>query len=267
MKDQDTHSVTDEAYERYVTTKIGDVVQSNEASLRRFAQTYAHYLRGWLPPAKNAAIVDAGCGHGNMLYALRTWGYSNCMGIDRSPEQVALARRRFPATEQGDATEFLDQRAADVDCIVAFDLLEHLSLEDALHFLKACHSALRPEGRLLLQLPNGGAVRGGEVAWGDLTHHRAYSVSAVRQILKLAGFQDIAFRETGPVVLGLTSFVRRCLWQVARCCILAYDLAEIGRASGMVTRTMLVRSIKSAEVTSGANRVQTQRFERNMGRE
>jgi 2-polyprenyl-3-methyl-5-hydroxy-6-metoxy-1,4-benzoquinol methylase len=237
-------SVIDEAYEHYVTTKIGDVVQSDEQSLRRFAQTYARYLRGWLPPDKGAAILDVGCGHGNMLYALRTWGYSNCVGIDRSPEQVALARRQFPATVQGDALEFLDQRAEDLDCIFAIDLLEHLPLDDALRFLKACHSALRTEGRLVLQLPNAGAIRGSEVVWGDITHCRAYSVSAVRQMLKLGGFQEVAFRETGPVVLGPTSLIRWFLWWVARCFVLAYDLAETGRCSEILTRTMLVQGIR-----------------------
>jgi len=244
MKHQDARSVTDEAYERYVTTKIGDVVQSNEESLRRFAETYAQYLRGWLPPAKTATIVDVGCGHGNMLYALRRWGYSNVAGLDRSSEQVALARQRYPEVMQGDAIEHLRAHENGYDLIMAIDLFEHFTPDQGRQFLEVCRTALRDRGRLILQLPNAGALRGGEPAWGDITHCRAYSAPAVQQFLKLCGFTAIEFRETGPVKNSARGLLRLVLWRFICSCVRAYDLIEMGRPAPVLTRTMLVSALK-----------------------
>ncbi|MBI3852518.1 MAG: class I SAM-dependent methyltransferase [Verrucomicrobia bacterium] len=240
-------SVADEAYERYVSTKIGDVVGCDEKSLNRFARTYAHYLRDWLPPAKDAAILDVGCGHGNMLYSLKAWGYTRVAGLDRSAEQVSLARRLHPEAIEADALQYLAQHPNSYDVVLAIDLFEHLSLDQARQFLKDCHTALRTGGRLIMQLPNAGSVRGGELVWGDITHCRAYSAPAIQQFLKLTGFVQIEFRETGPAIIGLRSLLRLILWSSLRTGLRAFDLIEGGRASPIQTRTFLVRTIKGTQ--------------------
>ncbi len=241
-----TLSVADEAYEKYVSTKIGDVVRYDEKSLNRFAQTYAHYLRGWLPPSKDSAILDVGCGHGNMLYALKSWGYTRIAGLDRSPEQVSLARRIHREVVEADALEHLAQHTDSYDVVLAIDLIEHLSLDHARRFLEECRTALRVRGRLIMQLPNAGSVRGGELAWGDITHCRAYSAPAIQQLLKLSGFDEIEFRETGPVIIGITSLLRAILWSAVRAGLITFDLVEGGRASLIHTRTLLVTAVKEA---------------------
>jgi 2-polyprenyl-3-methyl-5-hydroxy-6-metoxy-1,4-benzoquinol methylase len=231
-------------YAKYVSTKVGDITGYEELSFQRFARTYAHYLRGWLPRDKDAKILEAGCGHGNMLFALKSWGYTNVQGIDCSEEQVHLARRRFPNVELGDVLDGLPGKKDEYDMILGIDFLEHLSLDEAVHFLEASRSALCESGRLVLQIPNAGCVRGGEVAWGDVTHCRAYAVSAIAQLLRLCGFVAVEFRETGPVILGFSSLLRWVLWHISRTCLAMYDLAEVGRIKSIYTRTMLASGVK-----------------------
>lgn len=244
MKTQVPFTVSDEAYEKYVTTKIGDVTRYDDRSLTRFAKTYAHYLRGWLPSAKGAAILEVACGHGAMLRSLKTWGYTQVVGLDRSAEQITLARKFHPEVIHGDAFQHLKEHVNCYDLIAAIDLFEHFSLEQGRHFLAVCQIALRDRGRLIMQLPNAGALRGSEPAWGDITHCRAYSVPALRQFLKLSGFETIEFRETGPIAVGVTSSLRWLFWKCIRLCVCAYDLIETGRTSPVLTRTLLVSAVK-----------------------
>ena len=46
-----------------------------------------------MPPNRDAAILDIGCGHGAILYALQQAGYHNARGVDGSAEQVQAAAR------------------------------------------------------------------------------------------------------------------------------------------------------------------------------
>jgi cyclopropane fatty-acyl-phospholipid synthase-like methyltransferase len=40
---------------------------------------------------RSARILDLGCGHGVFIYFHREAGYTNVVGVDKSPEQVAEA--------------------------------------------------------------------------------------------------------------------------------------------------------------------------------
>jgi len=42
---------------------------------------------------RSARILDLGCGHGAFIYFLREAGYTDVVGVDKSPEQVAEAKR------------------------------------------------------------------------------------------------------------------------------------------------------------------------------
>lgn len=240
MPEPSTQHLAADAYERYVSTKIGMVARYEEADYRRFAALYGHYLRGWLPCENSASILDAGCGHGNALYAFAAWGYTNVDGVDLSAEQVDIARTRFPQVVQGDVFDVLEAHPEHYDLITAFDLIEHLNRDRGSMFLDRCLNALRPGGRLILQTPNAAALRAGTIVWGDITHETAYSPSAIRQLLLLNGFSDVSFRETRPVAHGLKSTIRLVLWHTLRSLVAAWDQIENGHAQPVHTRNMLV---------------------------
>ena len=46
-------------------------------------------VRTCMPPDRDAAILDIGCGHGAILYALQQAGYHNARGVDGSAVQAA----------------------------------------------------------------------------------------------------------------------------------------------------------------------------------
>ena len=64
--------------------------------VRRFAaeveQLHERLAHRWLPDDTALPVVDLACDHGSFLHWLMTRSYSNVIGVDSSPEQVALAR-------------------------------------------------------------------------------------------------------------------------------------------------------------------------------
>src|SRR5262249_48715113 len=160
-------------------------------------------------------------------------------------EQGAVARRHAPDVECGDVLEFLRKRPGQFDLLTGIDIVEHFTKDEVLDFLDACHAALRPGGRLVLQTPNGESPFAGAVRYGDFTHETCFTPTLLRQLLELAGFAQVECRETGPIPPGAASLVRVVLWRAIRALLRIWNLAETGGAgSGVLTRVFLASAVR-----------------------
>jgi SAM-dependent methyltransferase len=155
-------------------------------------------------------------------------GFRRTFGIDISAEQVALARVRNPGVEQGDAFEFLSRQTEQFDVVLAFDIVEHFTVAEALRFLDALHRVMPPGGLLVIKTPNGDAPLCGPVFIGDLTHETLFTPHSLRHLLGAADFELISFREHAPRPRDLRSTVRWVLWQCIRQIYRLLHLAEAG---------------------------------------
>ncbi len=101
-----------------------------------------------LEPGSDRDLLEVGCGSGFNLPMLENFG--RVEALEMSPEAVAHARARMPATkvEVGVIPMELD-RLYDVICL--FDVLEHI--EDEETAVQWIHQHLRPGGRLFLTVP------------------------------------------------------------------------------------------------------------------
>jgi SAM-dependent methyltransferase len=100
---------------------------------------------------ESGPVVDVGCGGGLFLRMLAERG-RQVIGVDLSPEaaRVAWAVNGVPTV----AGRFVDTPLPPESCavITMFHLLEHLY--DPAGYLDAAHRALKPGGRLVVQVPN-----------------------------------------------------------------------------------------------------------------
>jgi len=185
-----------------------DVGEALEWKRRYFR---AHYQR-FLPNDLSAAIADVGCGFGPYLATLRDLGYRNLLGVDLGEDQVAVARDVLGLpVELGEAATWLESHPAQFDCILMFDLLEHLEAPDLVRTAQAAGQALRPGGRLIVQVPNGMAPIN-SILHGDITHKRGFNVQSLRQVLAIAQLEPKAFVELAPHPHSLRSAVQRCAY-------------------------------------------------------
>lgn len=232
------HEYRTRLYENYLT--LGGAPRLDEMYYRNWARVARGHFRGLLPEDRQAEILDVGCGHGTLLYTLKSMGYGNIHGVDCSEDQVREARRIHAGVDRADALDHLESRRERFDTIIAIDLLEHFTREEGLEFLESCRKALRPGGRLLLQLPNADCLRGVQTVSGDIGHEAGYTPRSLAQMLSMAGFDDVVIRPAGPVPHGFTSTIRWALWKIIVLATLVYDLVETGTPGSRIHTRVLV---------------------------
>src|SRR5580698_6645647 len=136
--------------EAYALRAKDAAASTQRDTLARLSPWYAKFLEGWLPANKGCRILDLPCGAGNLLFALKELGYTNVRGVDIDPGQVRLAREIGLPADEGDVFEALAREAeGSVARIFALDFLEHIPVERAVEFCRACHRALMPGGKLI----------------------------------------------------------------------------------------------------------------------
>src|SRR5690242_20255016 len=90
-------------YRHYVEAATQNLAPDTLDGLAPRRPFLARLVARHFPPARDAAILDLGCGHGALLHAAREAGYSNLLGVDNSPAQVAAAEKLGIASiTQGD---------------------------------------------------------------------------------------------------------------------------------------------------------------------
>lgn len=120
------------------------------ADLARHLVAY-QYASSW---ARGKAVLDAGCGdgYGSALLAEEA---RTVLGVDRSPEAIALARSRYRRDNlryECLPLERLAELGGPFEVITHFQVIEHLP--DPRPFLRAAYQCLAPRGVLLITTPN-----------------------------------------------------------------------------------------------------------------
>lgn len=238
-------SIQDELYRDYAATLGAGHAFDFEAA-ERGIPVLRHYLRDWLPSDSGARIADLGCGGGRALFGLTRLGYTNCSGVDLSESQLRVARTVCSRVELGDAIAYLRSSEETFDLLLSFDVIEHLSKENALELLRLCFERLAPGGRLILQTPNASSPFFGDVRYGDFTHEIAFTPRLLATLMTRAGFRDVECREQGPVPFGYSakSTLRAALWRVLRFGLGTLEQVETGARGGVYTRVFLASGRK-----------------------
>jgi SAM-dependent methyltransferase len=182
------------------------------------------------PPARDAVILDLGCGHGDLIQVLRTAGYTHVRGVDASPSQVSLARGLgFTDVVRGDLMAALKHADdASLDVVVALDVLEHFTRPELGEIAERVRQVLKPSGRWIIHTLNGASPFAGRSAYGDITHETLFTRNSLRQMLKAYGFGRIRCFEDRPVPHGLVSACRYLLWMGLRSLLMLYVAVETG---------------------------------------
>jgi SAM-dependent methyltransferase len=125
------------------------------------AQVYRRFvLRDHLQFAKRALreseesglVLDVGCGGGLFLQMLKESGIKGCTGLDFSLDAAKVATRRAGIPTICGTLSQAPLAPGSCAMITMFHVLEHLY--DPSDYLRAAGQLLRPDGRLIVQVPN-----------------------------------------------------------------------------------------------------------------
>lgn len=226
-----------EFYSRYVSRFKGP---RDEAYDQRWHNWFGCRLLPLLRDVpRDGAILDLGCGAGQMLRLLKNSGFTQTYGVDVSAEQVQLVAEWGLQAEVGDALEYLQRAPARFDAIIALDFVEHFGKSEQLPLFDALFAALKAGGKLILLTPNGEGLFAAQVIYGDLTHLTIFTQDSLTQLLRLVGFEDLQFFETGPAPKDLTGRVRALLWRVVRMMANGARLIETGQTQRLWTKNFI----------------------------
>lgn len=141
------------------------------------------------------AVLDVGCGKGELAYDLATRGGAQVTGVDWNPASLSFARTRFraPGLEFVESDIFAWEPSHPFDVVVLSNVLEHLS--DRVGLLRRLVARTTPR-EVLIRVPS--AERDwtvplrrelGLAYFSDPTHETEYTVELLRDELFAAGLR------------------------------------------------------------------------------
>ncbi|MFO7305929.1 MAG: class I SAM-dependent methyltransferase [Gammaproteobacteria bacterium] len=157
-----------------------------------FAAYYrANYL-SHLPQDRAVRILVISCGPGYLLDVLVKAGYHNIVGIDSDATKIDHGRRRGLPCEVAEAFPYLESKHDEFDVIIPEQELNHLTHDETIEFLRLCHAALKPGGRVIVYAMNGAnPFVGAENLAHNIDHFYIVTEYSLTQLLQLAGFDEI----------------------------------------------------------------------------
>ncbi len=182
-----------DAYGEYLSKHYAHV--ATPASLERKKTWVLANHGSKLPPSPEADILDVGPGFGNILQLLHDQcGYANVKAVDISEEVVAFCNRILPGSTElvSDTIRFLEQHEEQFDLILLLHVIEHLSKDTVIPFLKAVRRALKAKGQVILEVPNAAhPITGVNMRYADFTHHLGFTDRSLEFVILSAGFSGV----------------------------------------------------------------------------
>lgn len=227
-------------YGQYVSCFKKGESQKDKAALRSYwAWCKYKYLPLLSGAKKDSAILELGCGPGYFLEFLKENGFTNARGIDISEEQIKIARDRGLNAEIADVYTYLGLNKIKYDVAVALDFVEHFTKDELSRIVPQIFGALKPNGILIVQTPNGEGLFPFQIIFGDMTHSTIFTQASLEQLLALSGFISCSFYETGPVPKNIPGRVRLVLWKLLKMIANTIRLIETGKRQKLWTENMI----------------------------
>lgn len=163
-----------------------------------------------LDPRDGERILDAGCGTGAALAAVRRRANCTCCGIDPSPTMLAAARRRLGPDVALSAGRIEDMAAPDVpfDAVLALNVLYFSDADGAM--VRALRRILAPGGRLVAYVTHRETMQRWSFARAGL--HRLFDGPSLATLFEQGGFASSAISvqecAVGPGARGLLACAR-----------------------------------------------------------
>jgi 2-polyprenyl-3-methyl-5-hydroxy-6-metoxy-1,4-benzoquinol methylase len=161
-----------------------------------YDQQSAHYDMELLPyigDLRGKRVLEAGCGIGGLLYYLKKSGVENIFGIDLSEEQLSVARQNVTdRLQECDVTDFLASKKETYDCIIMFDLIEHIQKDRIITLIGHIYDALSEKGIVIIRTPNMGSLNGLYSRYIDFTHETGFTEESIKQVFSQYPFKEVS---------------------------------------------------------------------------
>jgi len=163
----------------------------------------------WMIPATSKKILEVGCAEGYLGAFIKEHFRAEVWGIEFNPVVAETAREKLDRVLTGDAALIIDElESASFDCIVFFDVLEHMMNPELV--LKKSKRLLTEDGVAILCVPNVLYISNlyrmlikkdwEYISHGvlDITHLRFFTKKSLKRMFVDTGFEIISFTGIDP---------------------------------------------------------------------
>ncbi|MCH8475204.1 MAG: class I SAM-dependent methyltransferase [Opitutales bacterium] len=168
-------------YDSYTKWKGWDTSELSNSNKERINASYHAILKKAKVP-QAARILELGFGNGYFLEWARDHGYHSS-GLEIIEELVTKAAANGHEVYCDRLLETNRFEPNSFDAIVAFDVFEHMSVDELRESLKKIDALLVVGGCVIARVPNAGSPFGQLLQNGDMTHLRAFTTTSMPQLL------------------------------------------------------------------------------------
>lgn len=151
------------------------------------------YLKRVIGDDKDINILDFGCGFGQISYALKKNGYENVEGLDIAPEAITYCRSKGLKCHDGREKTFMSDHAGIYDFVILSHVIEHFPKEEIIPLLRNINSILKPNGAVVVMVPNAQSNTGCYWAYEDFTHYTLFTAGSLYYVLTSAGYSSVEY--------------------------------------------------------------------------
>jgi len=179
-------------YDQY----LSKYYSQDSARLERNAAAVLDHHGSHFPAGKDTKILEIGPGTGTLIGFLRNHcGYQNIKAVDISSEVVNACNTILPGSTElvQDSAAYLENHREEFDLVLMLHTLEHIPKDKVMPLLRAIHLALRPGGKLVVEVPNSEhPVVGTRNRYADFTHTIGFTDLSLKFVLENSGFFDVS---------------------------------------------------------------------------
>lgn len=141
-----------EGYEQYA--EIARQIKYESSPLKFLSCVFSTYFSvyDFLKNKSSLKILEVGCGHGYLTYALNNSGF-DATGLDVSSKAIESAKSNFgDKFICADLTSYVLSSNEKYDLVIATEVIEHVN--EPVQFIENCLNLLKPGGKILITTPS-----------------------------------------------------------------------------------------------------------------
>jgi O-antigen chain-terminating methyltransferase len=176
-----------------------DHFRGNRADIKDRLKVYLPYISKSNSGARDARILDVGCGRGEWLELLREQGHV-AGGVDINRAMVTQCRELGLDVMESDVIDYLKkQESSTLSAITGFHLIEHLALKTMFTLFDEALRVLRPGGMIIFETPNPeNLIVGATNFYLDPTHRHPIPPATLTFLIEARGYSKVSILRLNP---------------------------------------------------------------------
>lgn len=154
---------------------------------------YANYLKNLI---KSQRILEIGPGKGELLSLLNQQKFTNIDIIDNDQAILNYCQKKYQLQQsillKND--NILKNLKNKYDLIILTQVFEHIKKERYIFWLKNLYQVLKPNGYIIITVPNGANPLFGTERYGDLQHQNLFTITSFSQLITFANLKNHSYQ-------------------------------------------------------------------------